>query len=1001
VGIIHRDVKLSNVLLNTEAEPRLILADFSSAVSDPALRLGLFGETGPSRQELTEDYEAPEVRLQGYLSKEDIEESGGMYSFDPLNPAAYDSWTVGVLMLEMILGTPHVFEVDQRAAALLHQRLQKKRLSETEFARTFRTIVFLTALSEYCIFDPSQHLDSTLDRKFSDDKTLQPLIDAIRGNFDTKNKYFARNSLTKEKVKTAAVPTEERSYSTELTAADSVPSVDDRGSLFAYTHAIATDICDSIQPIMSARTPTRSSVGTAENFADSRTTGSFCSVDNFRTAILRRDSLGLGFSDPWGLDLLRRLLHWEPRHRMSMKDAMKHAYFTGPYMSFVDGSEHATEYDMLRHNDEIASAGYVAAVDYDTEPTNDNVIWVSDDESDDNEPSDSSLHEFVITEETMDTRRPDEQVISHPFTIDMKLFEYSTEYSVLNDKNDHEIMHPPVESTVSTDPTSDSLYRCPKCNRTFSTWDGCIMHTRGRKHARRCTFPLAGKDAPPKCVTHYALHPLDPHSGWCDLQGRRRHIEDVHSTAYSESYLYFGVFDGHFGSGTARLAARYLHKRIEQNMARILRSNQLPFRAEEALEQEEKIAILEDEIDDEFVCPPQEPETSDQSSANADSCAAPAYALNMSSEQALLPSGNFKVTSSEINNLDRQLEDLNPSLNVSQFMEIAEGNDVIIGSTTTGSLSVDDFREAIIKSFFDIDNELSPIDSSGAALAILYVFEEFLVVANLGDCRVILCCAPGTDSPVQLTLDHTPYDVKERARIITRGGFIAQSGGVVAERGLDRVNGILAVTRSLGDKSLKHVVSSTPDVLVVRRKLLRNASLNSINSASAPDTSARNSQTYCHYYNRALQAIMGADVSDGLWQLFAIVASDGFWDVITNSEATELACEYLLSEIQAAVHKGRCDAADRTEEPLDWMTFPTESYAVAHMLDDYTFPVKKFDGVHEAYCRQQHSTSRQPQFKIPPNAFQNAAMLLAQEAWLRGSTDNIGVNIVNLIILGQ
>jgi serine/threonine protein kinase len=65
-----------------------------------------------------------------------------------------------------------------------------------------------------------------------------------------------------------------------------------------------------------------------------------CGLQALRTAILRRDPLGIGFDDYWGLDLISRLLRWNPKERIDLRQAFKHAYFTGSYVSDIDGSEH-------------------------------------------------------------------------------------------------------------------------------------------------------------------------------------------------------------------------------------------------------------------------------------------------------------------------------------------------------------------------------------------------------------------------------------------------------------------------------------------------------------------------------------------------------------------------------------------------------------------------------------------------------------------------------------
>ena len=54
----------------------------------------------------------------------------------------------------------------------------------------------------------------------------------------------------------------------------------------------------------------------------------WCDLGVFQEVIRRKDPLGLGFDDLNGLRLLRRLLAWDPRARISAADALKHAYFT-------------------------------------------------------------------------------------------------------------------------------------------------------------------------------------------------------------------------------------------------------------------------------------------------------------------------------------------------------------------------------------------------------------------------------------------------------------------------------------------------------------------------------------------------------------------------------------------------------------------------------------------------------------------------------------------------
>ena len=85
-----------------------------------------------------------------------------------------------------------------------------------------------------------------------------------------------------------------------------------------------------------------------------------------------------------------------------------------------------------------------------------------------------------------------------------------------------------------------------------------------------------------------------------------------------------------------------------------------------------------------------------------------------------------------------------------------------------------------------IDVIIPPVD----ACRVLYV-------ANAGDARGVLC---RDGQAVRLTYDHKGSDRQEAKRIMDAGGFV-MSG---------RVNGVLAVTRSLGDPSMKEFVVGAP-----------------------------------------------------------------------------------------------------------------------------------------------------------------------------------------------
>ncbi|KAI5455003.1 mgpp2cl-1, protein phosphatase 2C-like protein 1 [Naganishia albida] len=75
--------------------------------------------------------------------------------------------------------------------------------------------------------------------------------------------------------------------------------------------------------------------------------------------------------------------------------------------------------------------------------------------------------------------------------------------------------------------------------------------------------------------------------------------------------------------------------------------------------------------------------------------------------------------------------------------------------------------------------------------------KRVLYTANVGDARAVLCRG---GKAVRLTYDHKGSDAQEAKRITDAGGFVMNN----------RVNGVLAVTRSLGDSSMKEFVVGAP-----------------------------------------------------------------------------------------------------------------------------------------------------------------------------------------------
>lgn len=113
-----------------------------------------------------------------------------------------------------------------------------------------------------------------------------------------------------------------------------------------------------------------------------------------------------------------------------------------------------------------------------------------------------------------------------------------------------------------------------------------------------------------------------------------------------------------------------------------------------------------------------------------------------------------------------------------------------------------------------------------------------IITAHAGDSRAIMIT---TTESYDLTADHKPSNLREKERIELLGGQIITVG-------VPRVQGILAVSRSLGDFSLRPYVSNVPTV---------------------------------SYYE-----LTGKEC-------FLVMASDGLWDVMCHDDVAMLLQSYV------------------------------------------------------------------------------------------------------------
>ncbi|KAG6624428.1 protein phosphatase 2C 53-like [Carya illinoinensis] len=157
------------------------------------------------------------------------------------------------------------------------------------------------------------------------------------------------------------------------------------------------------------------------------------------------------------------------------------------------------------------------------------------------------------------------------------------------------------------------------------------------------------------------------------------------------------------------------------------------------------------------------------------------------------------------------------------------------------------WKKAFMDCFLKVDDEvggkasLEPVapETVGSTAVVAVICSSHIIVANCGDSRAVLCRGK---EPVALSVDHKPNREDEYARIEAAGGKIIQWNG-------HRVFGVLAMSRSIGDRYLKPWIIPEPEVMFLPR---------------AKDDEC------------------------------LILASDGLWDVMTNEEVCDLARKRIL-----------------------------------------------------------------------------------------------------------
>lgn len=172
----------------------------------------------------------------------------------------------------------------------------------------------------------------------------------------------------------------------------------------------------------------------------------------------------------------------------------------------------------------------------------------------------------------------------------------------------------------------------------------------------------------------------------------------------------------------------------------------------------------------------------------------------------------------------------------------------------------EDCQNVVKKAYKDLDEQVGQSSESGATASTVTLRGNELIVAHVGDSRVVVCKAGDRPEILYQTTDHSADLASEQERI-------TQAGGYVSGR---RLGGTLALSRALGDY----------------HTLFNKDKKDKLDGLSAEPE---------------VQQI-AADACD-----FVIVASDGFWDKCSSEDAAR----YVHAELIKGVDVSAQQLADR------------------------------------------------------------------------------------------
>ncbi|CAB3231244.1 unnamed protein product [Arctia plantaginis] len=306
------------------------------------------------------------------------------------------------------------------------------------------------------------------------------------------------------------------------------------------------------------------------------------------------------------------------------------------------------------------------------------------------------------------------------------------------------------------------------------------------------------------------------------IKGRRMHMEDrfiINENINNSGISLFAIFDGHGGEFAANYAKEHLIQNLYNKIVELqafkdgkIISTLIRDSPEEAKKEENHIPVERKSSFKKSVS------TADDTSKK-----------EITDPQLLAQLSKARPITREVRPTSTPIK--NVAIPLSSYIDK--------GKINFGKLLTD---EVLAADRLLVEAAKRSLNVAGTTALIAIMQDNYLIVANVGDSRGVMCDSRGNAIPV--SFDHKPQQVREQKRIEAAGGYIAFNG-------VWRVAGILATSRAMGDYPLKDkkFVIADPDILTFN--------------------------------------------IDDHKPMFLVLASDGLWDTFSNEEAVKFIKERL------------------------------------------------------------------------------------------------------------